>query len=574
MITFLRRSALAVVFLTIIGGCVASNKLPTLWLSDPSATEQNDVMTDLIAGDIALHRNKPSMAQSFYSHALEQSSNADIARLSFSAAMKTNQRVLITQTARTLLELDPNAKSAHLALMLNAVMEKDANAVTEQVQAMYDNSQNKASFIAGLANTFTVHDDNIDVEWLEPILQPYLDAQSEHAEVLMAMAKMRLFNKDRKGACRLSSAAVEKKPADGRYVSFAADACWSVNPQEAQKIMQSYLAKEPANGMVRLMYARSLLRMHKSPEALKQVRRAVKDNADNPGVLYNSGQVAMEAKEPKLAVDYYKQYLVSKESSVTLAQDPVWLRLAEAYHALKDYSREAQALGNYKRGPQYRDARLREADCYLNLNRPEQALQVLTPDEKNAGNDTAVFTLAKAQILMRLHKPQTAYDTLRTALAHDKNNVDLLYEAAMVAEHLKQTDQAKQYLKDVLAIVPEHVQANNALGYIILEHGGDKKQARRYIETAYRLAPLDPYVLDSMGWLSYKDGLFDQAIEFTKTALIKKFNSDSACHLLEALHAAGRRQEAQALTRELLMRLPNNEDIKKTVRRLGLEVTP
>ena len=121
----------------------------------------------------------------------------------------------------------------------------------------------------------------------------------------------------------------------------------------------------------------------------------------------------------------------------------------------------------------------------------------------------------------------------------------------MIAQNVGHFEETESILKDILSDDPDHVQAGNALAYLWVTRDMNLPEARRLLEHAYRLSPVDPYVLDSMGWLCFKEGRYDQAAEFTLASLKRLFDVEVACHLVEILAVSGRDHEAEKLFREL-----------------------
>ncbi len=75
----------------------------------------------------------------------------------------------------------------------------------------------------------------------------------------------------------------------------------------------------------------------------------------------------------------------------------------------------------------------------------------------------------------------------------------------MIAERLDLISMAENYLKRALEIDPNFANAYNSLGYTLLERTNRLKEAGENIRKAYQLDPSNPYILDSMGWLSFKE---------------------------------------------------------------------
>jgi transposase len=90
------------------------------------------------------------------------------------------------------------------------------------------------------------------------------------------------------------------------------------------------------------------------------------------------------------------------------------------------------------------------------------------------------------------------------------------------------------------------------------------------IEKALQLAPKDAHILDSMGWVLYRQGRLEQAAEYLQKAFDLQPETEIAAHLGEVLWHLGRAAQARELWRAAQGREPNNETLKETLARLNV----
>ncbi len=86
---------------------------------------------------------------------------------------------------------------------------------------------------------------------------------------------------------------------------------------------------------------------------------------------------------------------------------------------------------------------------------------------------------------------------------------DVFYEESIIFNMLGDELGAERLLMETIQRRPDHAMALNNLGYTRLERGRIDEQTVEFIEHAHQLAPDDSNVLDTVGWLRYKNGLFD-----------------------------------------------------------------
>jgi tetratricopeptide (TPR) repeat protein len=120
-------------------------------------------------------------------------------------------------------------------------------------------------------------------------------------------------------------------------------------------------------------------------------------------------------------------------------------------------------------------------------------------------------------------------------------------------------------------IKPDNAHAYNALGYTFAERNIRLTEALELVEKAYQLAPDDPAILDSMGWVHYRLGNLDKGLDFLRKAIIARPDPEVAAHLAEVLVARGERREAKSVSDKALKENPDNEALTAVVKRLDLK---
>ena len=152
---------------------------------------------------------------------------------------------------------------------------------------------------------------------------------------------------------------------------------------------------------------------------------------------------------------------------------------------------------------------------------------------------------AEAQLLRDANDFTGAYAVLEQALKEHPDTPDLLYDAAMVAEKLDRMDDAEARLRRVVELKPDDAQALNALGYTLVDRTTRTQEGLVLIEKAHKLAPDDPFILDSMGWAMFRLGRYAEAETYLRRAMKERPDAEIAAHLGEVLWAKGERERAQ-----------------------------
>jgi tetratricopeptide (TPR) repeat protein len=289
--------------------------------------------------------------------------------------------------------------------------------------------------------------------------------------------------------------------------------------------------------------------------------------------LYAAGVMAMQLNEPAKAEQYFQRYMEVLAVRGDDDRDPtkVLMLLAQLAEERRDYRRALQwieRVGVDDDGPQLA-AQLKRAQLVGKLGDVKAARAVLDgllPADPAA---QAQVALAHGQVLRDAGQLPEAFEVLRLAAKRFPDNPDLLYDYALAAEKIGRTDVMEEALRSVIAQAPANHHAYNALGYSLAERNVRLGEAQQLIEQAHRMAPGDPFILDSMGWVQYRLGNLKLAEELLRRAYALRDDADIAVHLGEVLWKLGMKAEAQRLFREARAKDPQNGALRDTLARLN-----
>jgi tetratricopeptide (TPR) repeat protein len=145
-------------------------------------------------------------------------------------------------------------------------------------------------------------------------------------------------------------------------------------------------------------------------------------------------------------------------------------------------------------------------------------------------------------------------------LNDDEQRADLAYTAGAMAMAFSRDEQSESYMRLALSFDEMHGWSNNDLGYLLIEQGEQIDDAEVMLERAAQSMPDQSNVIDSLGWLRYKQGVFENQVdEMTGTVVkqgavpllaranrldLQRTNATILLHLGDALWRADRKQEA------------------------------
>ena len=209
-------------------------------------------------------------------------------------------------------------------------------------------------------------------------------------------------------------------------------------------------------------------------------------------------------------------------------------------------------------------AQSRRAAILAKQGKLKEARLLITQLPATNEEDVRSRLMAELQLLREYRQWQAAFDLLAQNAGDD---LDLLYEQAMMAEKINRVEEMEKLLRIVISKDPSHFNAYNALGFSLADRNVRLKEAKELIVKALTLAPGDPFITDSLGWVEFRLGNTNQALSLLEKAFKDRADAEIAAHLGEVLWQLKRESEAIAIWRKGLEILPTNETLQQTLQR-------
>ena len=396
----------------------------------------------------------------------------------------------------------------------------------------------------------------------------------------LAIARLRLAAGQEASALEAAERAHAAAPADEGPAVLALELMDPRLPQ-AEALVRRHLANPSARPELRLAYARSLLDAQRLAEARQQLQALTQARADYAeawlvlGVLQvqenqlDAGEAALQkylSLSLSLALAQADRRPPSQDSARPLAQ--AYLALAQAAEKRGDLPRALSWLDRIGSTEDLLPAQARRASILARQGRLGEARQLLRAlPERNAAGARAKV-LAEVQLLRDNREHQAAYDMLAETVARNPTDSELLYEQAMSAEKLGRLPEMERLLRQAIAAKPDFHHAYNALGYSLADRNVRLVEARELIRKALELAPGDPFITDSMGWVEFRLGNKAEALRLLEKAFADRPDAEIAAHLGEVLWSLGQQPRALQIWREGLAINRDNETLKSTLERL------
>lgn len=416
--------------------------------------------------------------------------------------------------------------------------------------------------LLGLNRMFARNEDRVAVfNLIEKVCRPFFGVPEAHYAVAIAASSAAMHERAQAEANR----ALELRPEWEMAALLQAQIAARTSTAQAVAYLQAFVERNPMARDVHLQLARALVGEKRYDEARQHFNQLLKGFPDNPDVVYPVALLALQQNDLAVAETQFNHLLTLDIPDKSIA-----------YYYLAQIAEEKgkldEALGLYAKvesGDQMVQARMRSAQILAGQGKLDEARKLLSEASTGSEEQSIQFAIAEAALLRKAKQPQAAFDLLDARLENLPDNAELLYETALLAERLDQLEIMERRLRRLIELQPEHGQAYNALGYSFADRGIRLPEARELIDKALALMPNDTFILDSLGWVQYRQGDLAGALATLERAYGMRDDPEIGAHLGEVLWAIGRKDDAQKLLRAAQKKHPDNEPLADAVKKFA-----
>ncbi len=422
---------------------------------------------------------------------------------------------------------------------------------------------------------------------LEELLQPYLGDASTRSAAQAAIGRAWLAAGDAERALALARQTQVEDPASPAAALLALE-LMPTRP-EAETIVTAYLKTPNPEVELRRAYAGTLVTLQRHADAIAQLETITRQQPDLAGPWLTLGALQLEMRQTQAAEASLQRFVqlvqaqpgaarsgdTDDDDSDDAAANPsdqaltqAWLLLAQAAEQRGDFAAAEAWLARIDNPQRALEVQTRRATLMARQGRVPQARELLRSTPERNPADARAKLLAEAQVLREVKQWAEAYAVLESANQRFPDDVDLLYEQAMMAEKVGQLEAMERLLRRVMTLKPDHAHAYNALGYSLADRNLRLPEAKALIERALQLTPGDPFITDSLGWVEFRLGNRDEALRLLRQAYKSRPDAEIGAHLGEVLWAMGQRDEARQVWAEASGRDAGNDVLRETLVRL------
>jgi len=546
----------------------------------PLSALDGELFYELLVGEITAQEGEPAAGYALMLDAARKTGDAQLYQRATDIALQARSGDAALQAAQAWKQALPGSRDANRYLLqilvaLNRIADSAAPLKAELTMAP---EAERLAVLAAVPRVYArASDRKLAASVVESALADYLADPATASPAWTAAARMRLAAEDKEGAL---DAAKRAQAADARAegpVVVALELMESQRP-DAEALVKNYL-NTPGNADVvpelRMAYARALLDAQRYTEAASQLQTVTRDKPDYPEGWLVQGSLQAQENQPAAAQASLARYLALAEQAPQVERAPglaqAYLLLAQLAEKRKDYAQAESWLDKIDNSSDLAQAQARRASILARQGKMAEARRLLHQLPERTPEEARLKLNAEVGLLREFKQYRPAHALLAEALAKAPEDTDLLYEQAMLAEKLDALDEMERLLRHVIRLKPDYHHAYNALGYSLADRNLRLLEARELIRKAIEFAPTDPFIKDSLGWVEFRMGNTQEAVQIFEAAYKAKPDAEIAAHFGEVLWSLGQRERAVAIWKEGQLLNADNETLLETLKRLKVK---
>ncbi len=415
---------------------------------------------------------------------------------------------------------------------------------------------------------------------VEQALAEFATNSATAAASWTAIGRTRLAAADASGAV---DAAARSQAADAKSIGPALLALELMDPKQpgAEPIVRKYLENAEAISEVRLGYVRALIDAQRNFDANTQVQRLIQSKPDLAEAWALQGSLELQDNQIDKADASLKRYIElinpernSEEKQRGLTQ--AYLSLAQIAEKRKDFSLAESWLSKIDSPQALVSTQSRRASLLAKQGKLSEARELIRKLPERQGlegaADRRIKLLTEVQLLQTNKEYLAAFDLLAVANTASQPDHELIYQQASAAEKLKRYLEMERLMRRAIEVKPDYAYAYNALGYSFAERNVRLPEAKTLLQKAMELAPGDPAITDSLGWVEFRLGNTKEAIALLEKAYAAFPNAEIGAHLGEVLWVSGQRDKAVVIFKECMLLDKEDEVLIETLKRLRVRL--
>jgi tetratricopeptide (TPR) repeat protein len=543
----------------------------------PEVTLTSNIVFRILAAEISAQRSAFIPAGKTMLDLAKEVGDVRLARRALEFYLAGGNLAGALESSRLWLKFEPDDAEALSTEMTLSAASGQTSGLTSALRKKIDEARDKTAAIGqAMAILGRVPDKRAGLAILISVLQESQARDTLPAHI--AISDLARAAGDAPRALSAAKAALNVAPRSEDAAMRVFEYGLAVDAQQAFRDAQGFAAAHPKARRLRLLLATQWAERREFDLAMAELVAMAKLDPEDIDLVFMQGQIAYRAKRLPEARNLLEQY-VSRQSQRQSGAPDEGSGLVDAYQLLSRIAQDqgffddAVSLLDKIQEPSARhNARVRQAAIRAQQGRVDDALALLDTSDPQSLEEEVLTASAGAQMLREAKRPLEAIKRLEAANERMPDTVEIKYELAMMYERNERLNDTERLLREVIALDPGHAHSYNALGYSLADRNQRLPEALKLITRALEIAPNDPFIMDSMGWIKFRLGDYVTAVQYLEKAYRVRPEADIAAHLGEALWVLGQRDAALEIWKKALAKEADNATLQETIKRLGVRL--
>ncbi len=520
-----------------------------------------DSFFDFLVGETALQRNQPDVAVESFIRLARETRNPRFAEHATDVALQARRFGEAQEAIDLWVTLEPDsmqARQAAVALFVANGQLENVRPHVEQLLRLEPETVDKA--FMQINKLLSNHPDREAVlKLVRQLASAYPDLPEAHFAVSQAAWSANEF----KSASEAMNQALKLRPEWEMAAVHQGQILQKVDKNKALSFYDQYLEQFPRANDMRIAYIRMLMEEKEFDRGREQFQKLELANPSNADIALAIGLLSAELNDLQSAEKYFKRALqLGFEDAST-----VYFNLGRVHEIAQHDAEAMEAYRKVTGGERFIFSRVRYAFLLAKRDGVAAARKYLKTVRVENQQQRTQLLITESQLLRDNNDFRGAYDLLDAYLRKHPDQIELLYDRALMADKIGRLDVLERDLRKLIELRPDNAHAYNALGYSLAERGLQLPEALSLIRKAIELSPDDPFIMDSLGWVYYRMGDLKKGVKYLKQAFDVRSDPEIAAHYGELLWMNGAKEDAKKIWQSALEEHPENEMLLETVKR-------